>query len=759
MDTLRHYRQIIVGDFEYSAAAGGLPEPRCGVFHELRSGKTLRLWLDGAPANDPPFGTGEDALFVGFYTPAEMSCFLRLGWNPPANVLDLYAEFRREKSGLPGGKNGLLHAMRHFNLPTMAVEEKSEMRALALRGGPYTPAEQRALLDYCGEDVRGTVLLLRAMLPVIDLPRALLRGRYTIAVARIEAAGIPIDADLWARLRAHWEAIKAHLIGAVNEGIGVYVRAGLRKIDPNTKFGSALLATAADYDVDPHHLLSVVTYLWEEERAATAEFSQAVAAARKMTGLTIARINRWEDAGHDSAGWPGLDVIARSLAGQLPALGIGQGYTAEGGYDDVDYEGQLWALLRQPTPKAPPKWDSRLLWRAAEIVAATPADGMRPSGPMIFAEQRFAEYLIRADIPWPHLTSGRLALDDETFRLMAKAFPEQIGPIRELRYVLSQLKLRELVIGPDGRNRVMLSPFGSKTGRNQPSNSKYIFGPAVFLRSLIQPPPGKGLAYLDWSQQELAIAAYLSGDAKMQDAYRTGDFYLTFAKMAGAVPQDATKDSHEETRNQFKALSLGVLYGLTAVGLALRLDAPLTRGQELLELHRQVFPVYWEWSDRVETEAMMFGELETPFGWKVHVPGGFDPNTRRPLANPRSLRNFPMQGTGSDMMRIACILATERGHKVCAVVHDALLIEADADEIDAEAEEVQRIMEEASEITLPRFPLRTEAKIVRHPDRYADKRGRKMWEIVLRVLECVESREPNPAVRNLVLSAREAEGP
>src|SRR5262249_5045614 len=152
-------------------------------------------------------------------------CFLQLGWDTPKNVLDLYAEYRREVSGLPGHGRSLLHAMRHFGIPAMSVSEKSEMRQLALRGGPYTLAEQRALLDYCEEDVRGTAQLLKAMLPVIDLPRALLRGRYTIAVARIEAAGIPIDADLWARLRANWEAIKAHLIGAVNDGIGVYVRA------------------------------------------------------------------------------------------------------------------------------------------------------------------------------------------------------------------------------------------------------------------------------------------------------------------------------------------------------------------------------------------------------------------------------------------------------------------------------------------------------------------------------------------------------
>jgi hypothetical protein len=98
------------------------------------------------------------------------------------------------------------------------------------------------------------------------------------------------------------------------------------------------------------------------------------------------------------------------------------------------------------------------------------------------------------------------------------------------------------------------------------------FGPSAWLRSLIRPEPGMAVAYLDWSQQELAIAAALSGDKKMQNAYESGDFYLTFAKMAGAVPPDATKESHAAVREQFKTVALGVLYGLSAEGLARKLN-------------------------------------------------------------------------------------------------------------------------------------------------------------------------------------------
>ncbi len=124
---------------------------------------------------------------------------------------------------------------------------------------------------------------------------------------------------------------------------------------------------------------------------------------------------------------------------------------------------------------------------------------------------------------------------------MAKRCPQAVGKFRELRHTLGQMRLESLAVGADGRNRCLLSPFASRTGRNQPSNSKYIFGPSNWLRSLIKPTAGNSIAYLDWSQQEFGIAAAFSHDANMLEAYRSGDPYLAFAKQAGAVPDHATK--------------------------------------------------------------------------------------------------------------------------------------------------------------------------------------------------------------------------
>jgi hypothetical protein len=93
-----------------------------------------------------------------------------------------------------------------------------------------------------------------------------------------------------------------------------------------------------------------------------------------------------------------------------------------------------------------------------------------------------------------------------------------------------------------------------------------------------------------------------------------------------------------------------------------------------------------------------------------------------------------LQANGGEMLRVAWSLATEWGVQVCAPVHDALLIEAPLDEINAAVMACQDAMREASEIVLAGFALRTEAKIVRHPDRYMDKRGTTMWEAVWSVI-------------------------
>jgi DNA polymerase-1 len=580
------FREIWVIDFEFRAPAGENPDPICLVARELRSGRLLRLWKDDLiKLRRAPYPTGSDSLIIAYYASAEMGCHLALGWPLPELVLDLYVEFRNATNGraTPSGSS-LLGASIYFGLDCIAVTEKEEMRNLAMRGGPYTEEEKRALLDYCQSDVDALERLFLKIASGLDVPRAILRGRSMKAAARIEATGIPIDTEAYDSLQENWESIQLKLIKRIDVAYGVF------------------------------------------------------------DGLT-------------------------------------------------------------------------------------------------FREQAWKKWLEASQIPWPRLASGRLALDDDTFKTMANIYPA-VAPIRELRASLSEMRLSDLAVGRDKRNRTLLSAFRARTGRNQPSNSKFIFGPAVWLRSLIRPEPGSGMSYIDWSQQEFGIAAALSGDGSMMAAYASGDPYLEFAKQAGAVPNDATKESHGSVRELFKACALAVQYGMQEDSLAARIGRPPAYARELLNLHHRTYRTFWRWSDAAVDYAFLRRRLFTVFGWNIHVSAD---------SNPRSIRNFPMQANGAEMLRLACCLATEAGIRVCAPIHDAVLIEAPLDELENKVILTQRIMTDASEVVLDGFRLRSDAKLFRYPDRYRDARGDKMWNEVWKLLK--ETSRAGP-VRSKVLTAR-----
>src|SRR5262245_29400836 len=209
---LAAFREIVLADCEFAVTPGNRPVPVCLVAHELRSGRRFRVWRDQfGPA--PPYATGPDVLFVAYYASAELGCYRVLGWPMPERILDLFCEFSARTNGLdtPGGK-GLLGALAYFGLDAIGASEKAEMRELVLRGGRWSETERRAILEYCEGDGAGLGRLLPGMLPGIDLPRALLRGRYMAAAAAMEHVGTPIDIEMLELFRQRWTDIKDRLI-------------------------------------------------------------------------------------------------------------------------------------------------------------------------------------------------------------------------------------------------------------------------------------------------------------------------------------------------------------------------------------------------------------------------------------------------------------------------------------------------------------------------------------------------------------------
>jgi DNA polymerase I len=569
MNIFSLFREVWCADFEFRADSGAHPWPVCIVAQEVKTGRVIRLWRNELLSlTRAPFDVGTDVLFVAYFASAEFGCFLELGWPLPEYVLDLYVEHRVETNGeRPLCGDGLLGALALRGLGHIDAGEKDDMRRLILERQHWSDEERLRILDYCGSDVTGTVALFSRMAPSIDWPRALLRGRYMKAVARMERTGVPIDTELYQVLTSNWDSLKEDLIAAVD----------------------------VDYSV---------------------------------------------------------------------------------------YEGTT------------------------------------------FKAHRFVEFLSSRGILWPKYPNGAPRLDDDTFRDQARRWPE-LQSLRELRVTLSGLRLTGLEVGADGRNRCLLSPFKAITGRNQPSNTKFIFGPATWMRHLIKPSEGYGLAYIDFSSQEIGIAAALSGDERMADGYSEGDPYIAFAKAAKLVPQDATKHTHKPIRDRCKSVVLGVNYGMGPDALASQAGIMPVEAKELLRLHRDTYRTFWRWSEDIVSSAMLTGEIKTVFGWRRRV--GREPN-------PRSLMNFPMQAGGAEMMRIAAIAGTEAGIQVCAPVHDAFLIAAPLDRLDEDVAKMREVMSKAGRAVTGGLDIRTDAEVVRFPNRYMDERGEPMWDKVVGLL-------------------------
>lgn len=346
-----------------------------------------------------------------------------------------------------------------------------------------------------------------------------------------------------------------------------------------------------------------------------------------------------------------------------------------------------------------------------------------------FKQAKFAAWLQEKGIPWPRTETGHLMLTEDTFKKQALIYPI-LGPVREVQNNLAKLRITDMAIGADGCNRTLLSPFRARTGRNQPSASRFIFAPSVWLRRLIRPEPGRALAYIDFASQEIGIAASLSGDQAMMESYKSGDPYIGFAILSGMAPVGATKHTHKQIRNHCKAVVLGTLFGMQARSIAADLGITVLEAQALLRAHRRTYSVFWDWVERVGNHAMLLSYLDTCFGWRLHITE---------YTKPTALLNHPMQSHGAEMLRVACCYLTEAGLNVCAPIHDAVLIEAAEDEVEAKVKQAQHLMARASRVVLGGFEIRTDVDIILHPDRYNDERVGDMWDRVLGLLDQIET--------------------
>lgn len=345
-----------------------------------------------------------------------------------------------------------------------------------------------------------------------------------------------------------------------------------------------------------------------------------------------------------------------------------------------------------------------------------------------FSSGRFEQWLIAAGITyWPRLDSGALQLDGDAFRIMYAAHPAIEG-LHALRDSLGVIVRARIPIGPDGRNRPSLFPFGTATGRN--AQCKSLYNAHASMRSLMMFPTDKIGLYLDWRTQEVGIAAARSGDAQLAEDYLGGDIYHALAKMCGLTNQDAKNwkatDAGKTQRQRMKQLQLGISYGMGVRSLARGLDRHPMIASEVIIRHQRRYPTFWAWRADMVQRAMLERTIASEFDrWPLHLSHS---------PNKRTLYNFPIQSGGAEMLRLAANRLCDADLVPCMLVHDGILFELDNEE---QVQHAIEIMRNAGKELCGGLEIGVDVdqKLIGGA-RYRDKRPMavKMWDTIMDVL-------------------------
>ena len=225
------------------------------------------------------------------------------------------------------------------------------------------------------------------------------------------------------------------------------------------------------------------------------------------------------------------------------------------------------------------------------------------------------------------------------------------------------------------------------------------------IRQAFVAPPGWRLLAADYSQIELRIMAHLSGDPGLQAAFESGaDVHRATAAEVFGVPLEAVTP---EQRRSAKAINFGLIYGMSAFGLARQLGIERGAAQEYVERYFARYPGVRAFMDRTREQARELGYVETVFGRRLYLPDIRSRNTQRRQYAERTAINAPMQGTAADIIKRAMIRVHrwigDSGLDVRMVmqVHDELVFEVGEGVVEEATAAIRRIMEQAAELNVP----------------------------------------------------------
>ena len=318
--------------------------------------------------------------------------------------------------------------------------------------------------------------------------------------------------------------------------------------------------------------------------------------------------------------------------------------------------------------------------------------------------------------PGKKTPKGELSTDASVLEKLRDAHPivDALLSWRELDKLNSTYleALPRLVDPRDGRVHTTFQQTSAATGRLSSTNPNLQNVPIrtelgrQIRRAFVPGGPDQVLLVLDYSQIELRILAHLSGDEGLRAAFASGeDIHTATAARVFDLPLDAVDPG---SRSRAKMVNYGLAYGMNAWGLAQRLDIAPDEAQEIMDAYFASFPGIREYLDRQVGHATVEGFTETILGRRRYIPELQAANPRVRDLGRRQALNAPIQGSASDVFKVAMIAvdaalraAPELGCRMLLTVHDELVFEVPAATVEAAAALVKERMEHAVELEVP----------------------------------------------------------
>jgi len=298
--------------------------------------------------------------------------------------------------------------------------------------------------------------------------------------------------------------------------------------------------------------------------------------------------------------------------------------------------------------------------------------------------QRLAEKLpnsVKAD--WPKDNNGLLLTDSGSLEQQGNAHSRALLAAKRQQ---RDWALRNLPVDQDGRHRSYPNPYGTITGRENPKGPSFARLSRNQRRVLV-PDEDHVLATIDFQQQEPAIAMCFARVDELLQAYENGDFYCYVATQ---IPGDFC-------RKRAKQLVIAFLYGATPNTLTRKLDMTPAFAEECITALKRFFSVYRKWSNQYLQNAYRTCEV-TSLDWRMTV----HPGTRT-----ATLRNWPIQAAGADILRRACLKLAEADIPVVGCLHDSVMLEIPLAGYDLAIRRAQLLMADASAEVLDGFRLKS----------------------------------------------------